>query len=276
MAEVFGVALAFVFFYACWKALCAAGAAVRDTYRGKVQDWDDRHPNGNYWKRRGAMWGYFFTMLKDGLPAALRGWKEGWAEGKAEGWEKWGKNQPDPEAAQEPDPKKPDPQPAPAPGPQPAPAPGPNGGPGPNGSKPRLKIVKPAPDGGGGSNGSSGAAPMPVEVNSVETLKAFANEKKNLATTLKEEAKLGKERTEQEIASTERAIAWMRSKKFVEADIAIVTALLEAEKRELSGHETLISALDSKVGAAGKTDEMAARHIGIQQQQAAGVYAGAK
>ncbi len=111
---------------------------------------------------------------------------------------------------------------------------------------------------------------MAVEVNSVETLAAFADEKAKLAATLKQDAELGKQRTEQEIAATERAIAWMRGEKFDEDDVAKVVALLEAEKRELAGYDALIAALDGKSGAAGETKTMAARHIQIKQQKAAG------
>lgn len=239
---------ALVFLVCLWFALKGAGSGIRNGYRKKVEKWDAENPNGNRWHRRGAMWAYFFKMLKDGPGYALRGWKEGWEEGKAKADEKWGQSEPDPQAAQEKvDLDKPDPKPATE---QP---------------KPKLKLVPP-PDGGHNPGG-----PVAIEVVNVETLYSWAEEKEKLAATDLEDAKLAKKRVEEEITSTTQVSDWMTGQKFTKEDKGLIKpGVSEAEKAELDACDRLIAARQKKLDAATAVKNMATKHKQFQQSGAAG------
>lgn len=238
-----------MFLICLFFALKGMFRGVRNGYRNKVQKWDEENPNGNRWHRRGAMWAYLFSMLKDGPGYAIGGWKEGWAEGRAKGDEKWGQREPDGEASQE----KVDannPEPAPPPGPQP---------------KPQLKLVKP-PAGGQDPGGS-----MATEVISAETLYTWAEEKEKQAAMDLEDAKLAKQRVEEDLASTNQAATWMSGQKFNKADKGLVKPnLSEAEKAQLAACDALIAACQKKADTATAIKTMAAKHKQIQEQGGAG------
>ncbi len=111
---------------------------------------------------------------------------------------------------------------------------------------------------------------MAVEVVDVDTLLAHAQEKERSAATELEDAKLAKARIEEEITTTGNAIAWMTSNKFAADDVAKAVAVREAEKLQLAAADAKISACDQAVADAAAYVTMAARHVQIKQQNAAG------
>ncbi len=111
---------------------------------------------------------------------------------------------------------------------------------------------------------------MATEVNNVETLLAFCTETERDAATELEDAKATRARIEAAVAATERAIAAMKSLQFPADDIAKLVAVQEAERVSLAAVNSRISACDTQLATARAAKAMAARHVAIAQQKAAG------
>ncbi len=260
------VALALGFLICLWFAMRGAFRGLRKGYQNKVATWDAENPDVPWPIRRGAMLGYLFSMLKDGPRFLLDGWKEGWAQGRAIGSEKWAQALPDPDAAQETvDPNQPGQQTGPQPG-----------------QRPDLKLVKPTPgpaggaqpgsgtNGGGPGNGAGPGGNASIEVVDVETLLAFCRAKETQADAEGTEAAQAGIRVQDEVYASDAAAQAVTTMKYHSDDIALVIAIRETEKGDLTAIGARVAATSRQQAAAKAAVAMAARHVQIQGQKAAG------
>ena len=258
-------------------AVRAGGLKARDMYRGKRDAWDNDNPDGNVLRRRAAMLGAAGQVARNGWPTIKESIKDGYAEGKAKGAEKVAKWRPDPAAATEAvDTNRPAP-PAPAPT-SPAPA-----STSPSGGRPPLRSVPPAQPSPAPAprprpnpaptNGSNGGVPM-AEVNNPETLLAALKLKAVRAAGEVDDATATLARAKGEQANTEIIISSMRKHGFPQAHVDIVTALMDPEAMAVAAANNRRNAALTALGAAQKAVQMAAQHVALQQQGAAGAFYG--
>ena len=112
------------------------------------------------------------------------------------------------------------------------------------------------------------------EVTTAETLLAAMQRKEQLATREVEDAQAAMKRAEDEVSITETILSQMRAHKFPAAHIEIVTALMEPEAAMVSACEERQSAAEKQAAAANQAVEMAAKHVQMQSEGAAGAVYG--